>query len=56
VRRLKDNRFIFVPVVNVDGLHNIEDNLRYRSDVSFSGGNSAILLKRKNLDNENNMA
>lgn len=56
VKRLMDNKFIFVPVVNVDGLHTIEDNMRYRSDNSFSGGQSAILTKRKNLNNEAGLA
>jgi hypothetical protein len=52
-----DNKFVFIPVVNVDGLHSIEDNMRYRSDVNnVDGGQSAIQLKRKNLDNDSGMS
>lgn len=36
-------------MVNVDGLHDIEANNRYRA-AAYEGGNSAILTKRKNLD------
>lgn len=36
-------------MVNVDGLHDIEANNRYRAEA-YDGGNSAILTKRKNAD------
>jgi len=36
-------------VVNVDGLHDIEANNRYRAS-SYDGGSSEILPRRKNLN------
>ena len=38
-----------MPVVNVDGLHDIEANNRYRA-ASYDGGSSEILPRRKNLN------
>lgn len=49
VQQLLNNKFLFIPVINVDGLHDIESNNRYRA-VSYEGGNSAILPRRKNLN------
>lgn len=40
---------MFIPVINVDGLHDIEDNNRYRA-ATYEGGSSAILPRRKNLN------
>ena len=57
IKQLMNNKFVFIPIINVDGVHDIEDNMRFRSDVNqFAGGQSAILLKRKNLDNESGMS
>jgi murein tripeptide amidase MpaA len=49
VQQLLNNKFLFIPVVNVDGLFDIEANNRYRA-VSYEGGSSAILPRRKNLN------
>jgi hypothetical protein len=49
VQQLLKNKFLFIPVINVDGLHDIEDNNRYRA-ATYEGGSSAILPRRKNLN------
>ena len=55
VQQLLNNKFLFIPVINVDGLHDIEANNRYRA-VAYEGGNSAILPRRKNLNDNGGTA